>query len=121
MLWTAAARTCALKPLPERLAAKMAGTDELGRAFPSNAIKAAEYGRKGALNPPQGQSEDAPSNDVSASTITETNRSDKTGAPAEAGENPNNAPFPPGKSAPGLPRPRAQDQSSGCGLTTRTR
>jgi catalase len=77
----------------DRLAAKMAGTDELGRAFPSNAIKAAEYGRKGALNPPQGQSEDAPSTDVSASTITETNRSDKTGAAAAAGENPNNAPL----------------------------
>jgi catalase len=70
----------------ERLAAKMAGTDELGRAFPSNAIKAAEYGRNGALNPPQGQSRDAPSNDVSASTITETNRSDKTGAAPAAGE-----------------------------------
>jgi len=71
----------------------MAGTDELGRAFPANAIKPAEYGRKGALNPPQGQSESAPSNDVSASTITETNHSDKTGAPADAGENPNNAPL----------------------------
>ena len=77
----------------ERLAARMAGTDELGRAFPSNAIKAAEYGRKGALNPPQGQSRDAPSNDVSASTITETNRSDKTGVAPAAGENPNNAPL----------------------------
>ncbi len=77
----------------QRLAAKMAGTDELARAFPANAIKADEHGRRGALNPPQGQSEDAPSPDVSASTITETNRSDKTGAAATAGENPNNAPL----------------------------
>ncbi len=76
-----------------RAAQKMAGTDELARAFAWNAIKAAEFGRKGAVNPPQGQSEDAPSSDVSASTITETNRSDKTGDPAEAGQNPNNAPL----------------------------
>ena len=76
-----------------RLAEKMAGTDELARAFPSNAIKAAEFGRKGALNPPQGQSADAPSNDVPASTITETNISDKTGNAASPGLNPNNAPL----------------------------
>ena len=76
-----------------RLVEKMAGTDELARAFPSNAIKPAEYGRKGALNPPQGQNEDAPSNDVPASTITETNVSDKTGNAASAGLNPNNAPL----------------------------
>ena len=76
-----------------RLAEKMAGTDELSRAFPSNAIKAGEFGRKGALNPPQGQSEGAPSNDVSASTITETTDNDKTGNPAQIGENPNNAPL----------------------------
>ncbi len=74
-----------------RLAKKMADTDELGRAFPANAIKAAEFGRKGALNPPQGQSAEAPSTDVSASTITETNSNDKTGDAAQAGENPNNA------------------------------
>jgi len=76
-----------------RLAAKMAGTDQLARSFPSNAIKAAEYGRQGSLNPPQGKSEDPPSNDVSASTITETNVSDKTGNAADAGVNPNNAPL----------------------------
>ena len=76
-----------------RLAGKKAGTDELSRAFPFNAIKAEEYGRKAASNPPPGQSEDAPSSDVSASTITETNLNDKTGAPAEAGQNPNNAPL----------------------------
>ena len=77
----------------DRLAAKMAGTDELARSFPFNAIKASEYGRQGALNPPEGQSEDPPSSDVSASTITETNISDKTGEPAQPGLNPNNAPL----------------------------
>ncbi len=81
------------KAAADRLAAKMAGTDELARAFPSNAIKADEYGRKAALNPPAGQSEEAPSEDVSASTISETNANDKTGRAADAGENPNNAPL----------------------------
>ena len=71
----------------------MAGTDELSRAFPANAIKASEFGSKSAVNPPQGQSEDPPSTDVSASTITESNTSDKTGGPAAPGENPNNAPL----------------------------
>ena len=76
-----------------RLAEKMAGTDEMSRAFPFNAIKPAEFGRKSALNPPQGQSADPPSTDVSASTITESNTNDKTGDAAAPGENPNNAPL----------------------------
>ena len=71
-----------------RLAEKMAGTDEMSRAFPFNVIKPAEFGSKGALNPPQGQSADPPSPDVSASTITETNSNDKTGDAAAPGENP---------------------------------
>ena len=81
------------KAASRRLDAKIAGTDELARAFPFNAIKANEVGRNAALNPPQGQSEDAPSTDVSASTLSETNSNDKTGAAAAAGENPNNAPL----------------------------
>ena len=76
-----------------RLAEKMAGTDEMSRAFPFNAIKPAEFERKNALNPQQGQSADPPSTDVSASTITETNSNDKTGDAAAPGENPNNAPL----------------------------
>ena len=76
-----------------RLSEKMAGTDEMSRAFPFNAIKPAEFGRKSALNPPQGQSAEPPSTDVSASTITETNTNDKTGDAATPGENPNNAPL----------------------------
>ena len=76
-----------------RLAEKMADTDEMSRAFPFNAIKPAEFGRKSALNPPQGQSAEPPSTDVSASTITETNTNDKTGNAASPGENPNNAPL----------------------------
>ena len=90
-----------------RLAEKMAGTDELSRAFPSNAIKPEEYGRQAALNPPQGQSEEAPSSDVSASTITETNDNDKTGNAAQIGENPNNAPL-----------EKVRVDSGGRGLTT---
>jgi catalase len=90
-----------------RLAEQKAGTDQLARAFPFNAIKADEHGRKGALNPPTGQSEDAPSQDVSASTLTETNYSDKTGGAAEARENPNNAPL-----------ERVRVDSAGRGLTT---
>ncbi|MEP6607337.1 MAG: catalase [Burkholderiaceae bacterium] len=74
-----------------RVAGKMAGSDDLARSFPSNTSKAAEYGRRGALNPPQGQSEAAPADDVSASTITESNRNGKTGGAADAGQNPNNA------------------------------
>ena len=70
----------------------MAGTDELGRAFPSNAIKAAEYGRKGALNPPQGQSEDAPSSDVSASTSPKRTAATKP-APRPTPVRTNNAPL----------------------------
>ena len=76
-----------------RLAEKMAGTDEMSRAFRFNAIKPAEFERKNALNPPQGQSADPPSTDVSASTITETNSNEKTGDAASPGENPNNAPL----------------------------
>jgi len=76
-----------------RLAEKMAGTDEMSRAFRFNAIKPAEFERKNALNPPQGQSAEPPSTDVSASTITETNSNEKTGDAASPGENPNNAPL----------------------------
>ncbi|HYM47803.1 MAG TPA: catalase, partial [Burkholderiaceae bacterium] len=67
--------------------------EALARTFPSNVGKAGEIGRKGALNPPRGQSADAPSSDVSASTLSETNSNDKTGAAADARVNPNNAPL----------------------------
>ena len=77
----------------DRLADKMQGTDQLARSFPFNTAKPAEFGRRGALNPPQGQNEPPPSDDVAASTITETNISDKTGNAASAGLNPNNAPL----------------------------
>ena len=49
--------------------------------FLFNAMKASEYGRQGGVESAAGQSEDPPSTDVSASTITETNISDKTGDP----------------------------------------
>ena len=81
------------KAAEQRMDAKKAGTEKLARAFPFNAIKGDEQGRKGALNPPRGPTEDAPSNDVSASTLSETNSNDKTGGAASAGDNPNNAPL----------------------------
>ena len=81
------------KAAEQRMDAKKAGTEKLARAFPFNAIKGDEQGRKGALNPPRGQTEDTPSNDVSASTLSETNSNDKTGGAASAGDNPNNAPL----------------------------
>lgn len=76
-----------------RLAQKMADTDELARAVPFNPIKADEYGRAGALNPPEGQCHDAPSLDATASTITEDTASDKTGESATPGLNASNAPL----------------------------
>ena len=81
------------KEAASRLAKKMAGTDALARSFPSNVGKAGEIGRAGALNPPRGQSADAASSDVSASTLSESNANDKTGAAADARVNPNNAPL----------------------------
>jgi len=76
-----------------RLADKMAGTDQLSRSFPFNTGKPAEFGARGALNPPKGQSEAPPSDDVAASTITEGNANDKTGSAAAPGNNPNNGPL----------------------------
>ena len=77
-------RMSELEAAADRLAGKDGRTDELSRAFPFNAMKAPSMAQ-GALNPPEGQSEDPPSSDVSASTITETNISDKTGEPAQPG------------------------------------
>jgi len=81
------------KAAQQRMESKKAATDKLARAFPFNATKADEHGRKGAVTPPRGQTEDAPSSDVSASTLSETNSNDKTGGAASAGDNPNNAPL----------------------------
>ncbi len=68
-------------PGDDRLAKKAADTNRLAAAMPFNATKANEYGHDHAIAPSRGQSESVPNPDVSASTISEDNPSDKTGAP----------------------------------------
>ena len=63
-----------------------ADTQAVSAAMAFNENKAAEHGRAAATQPPVGLSVDAPPN-VGASTLTEGNVSDKTGAPAEPGTN----------------------------------
>ncbi|AXK72688.1 catalase [Lysobacter sp. TY2-98] len=69
-------------------AEKMAQTQQVAAAMPTNTAKASEYAKRGALPV-------APEGDhvgiepiVGASTLSEVNVSDKTGAPAALGENP---------------------------------
>jgi catalase len=57
-------------------------------AMPHNVTKAAEYGDDNALAPPEGMHVEPPSSLVGASTLSEPNRSDKTGRPAPPGTNP---------------------------------
>ena len=68
-------------PSYDRLAKKAGDTNKLASAMPYNAIKANEYGHDNALAPSAGQSESVPNPDVAASTVSEDNPSDKTGAP----------------------------------------
>jgi catalase len=65
----------------------LARTDEVVHALPFNANKPDEYDRDAALSPAEGQNVPLPA-DVSASTLTEGNANQKTGGPAEPGENP---------------------------------
>jgi catalase len=67
-------------------AVKHAATQEATAAVPYNAGKAAEYGAASAA-PPEGQTVEPPDESVTASTLTEANESDKTGARAEPGTN----------------------------------
>ena len=71
---------------------KMQGTQALAAAFPFNASKAGEIG-KAARTPKAGATVDLPEPAVAASTLTETNASDKTGAPPPPGSNPGNQPL----------------------------
>ena len=68
-------------PGDDRLAKKAADTNRLAAAMPFNATKANEYRHENAIAPSRGQSESVPNPDVSASTVSEDNPSDKTGAP----------------------------------------
>jgi catalase len=62
------------------LAAKLAGTQELASAFPFNANKPNEYDPAAALSPEEGQAVAPRDPDVTASTATEANASDKVGS-----------------------------------------
>jgi catalase len=76
----------------DKLAAKAAGTAALAAAAPFNAIKAAEYDRKRASDPPAGQTAAAPDPSILSSTLTEANASPKIGDGTPLlGTNPSNA------------------------------
>src|SRR6478609_7510204 len=67
---------------------KRSGTEDLAASFPYNATKANEYGELATQGPEEGQHA-APSDPiVGASTVSESNTSDKTGKAAEPGDNP---------------------------------
>ncbi|MFL5374677.1 MAG: catalase [Myxococcales bacterium] len=98
---TAAARA------EDAAAAKMAATDEMASAMPFNANKNAEHGKL-ALQPPEGQHLPPPDLRATASTLSETVSSAKTGkGKPQPGFNPGN-----------LPLDRVRVDSTGQGLTT---
>jgi len=73
--------------------AKLAGTESLAEAFPSNAAKPAEHG-EAALNPPAGQAVEPPHPMVTGSTLTEINASEKVGrGNPQLSFNPGNGPL----------------------------
>lgn len=67
--------------------------DQLVREVPYNSNKAKEHGDKNAKTPPQGMTATPPSPSVSASTLSESNASEKTGVAAEQGHNGTNGPL----------------------------
>jgi catalase len=75
------------------LAEKMAGTAELAAAVPYNRAKAAEHSRNGPPEAPIGQTVEPPDPSVVSSTLTELNRTPKTGARAQTGVNPTVGPL----------------------------
>lgn len=62
------------------LAEKAAGTEDVASAFPFNPIKSAEYDPAAALTPPEGPSVKPADSIVGASTVSESNGSEKTGS-----------------------------------------
>jgi catalase len=62
------------------LTEKMAGTQDVASAFPFNPIKKAEYDPAAALTPPEGPSVKPADPIVRASTVSESNGSEKTGS-----------------------------------------
>ncbi|AXA84458.1 hypothetical protein DCD74_06940 [Lysobacter oculi] len=62
-------------------AEQSAEVEATAAAMPFNENKAAEHGREAALDPPEGTQIVPPSSLVTASTLAETNTSEKTGNP----------------------------------------
>jgi catalase len=82
------------RAVADRLQAKLDATEEMVAAMPHNPTKAAEYalgGQPGAA--PAGAVAEPSNLDATASTITESNDSPKTGGKAPSGTNPNNGPL----------------------------
>ena len=75
------------------LTQQAADIDATAAALPYNDNKAAEHGHANALAPPEGAQIEPPSDLVGASTLAETNRSDKTGEAATPGANPTVGPL----------------------------
>nr|WP_254771760.1 catalase [Pseudoxanthomonas sp. CF385] len=69
-------------------AEQSAEVEATAAAMPFNENKAAEHGREAALDPPEGTQIVPPSSLVTASTLAETNTSEKLGTRAEEGANP---------------------------------
>jgi putative intracellular protease/amidase len=70
------------------VAERAAATEELAASITHNPNKPGEFGRKNAVSPIKGFSARASSPLAGASTVTERNVSDKTGAPAPEGASP---------------------------------
>jgi len=70
-----------------------AAFQELAQAMPSNRNKAAEHGREGATQPPEGQHSPLPAPEAGVSTLAEHNASDKLGTNATPGVNATIAPL----------------------------
>jgi catalase len=66
---------------------QLAQTEQLAAAMPENTAKSYEHGFANGLNPVQGDTADAPSRLPTASTLAETNGTDKTGSMAVEGLN----------------------------------
>jgi catalase len=87
------ARASGSGALGDRLVAKLAGTDALVAEMPHNPNKPAEYG-DAARTPPEGATAAPASPDVTASTASEVNASEKVGrGQPNLGTNPNNGPL----------------------------
>lgn len=77
---TAAAPPGSPSPEPRSQVAQRAAVQALAAAMPSNAGKAGEFGRENAVAPPRGAGIVSDSREASASTLSETQVSSKTGA-----------------------------------------